>query len=174
MALLGFGYIIPGTFLPAMAKQILPDPAVFGWAWPIFGTTAFVSTLLVGRLSAYLSNRLFWALSHLVMAVGVAMPVWLPGPVGIVIAACCVGGTFMIATMTGLQEARILAPDHASQLSAAMTTAFAIGQILGPLLVSLVANWQDGMNALLTGAAALLMASAVMLAAGAGGIRSPH
>ena len=172
--ILGFGYIIPGTFLPAMAKQILPDPAVFGWAWPIFGTTAFVSTLLVGRLSAYLSNRLIWALSHLVMAVGVAMPVVLPGPVGIVIAACCVGGTFMIATMTGLQEARILAPDHASQLIAAMTTAFAIGQILGPLLVSLVANWLDGMNALLTGAAALVLASAVLLAAGAGGIRSPR
>ena len=125
-------------------------------------------------MSAYLSNRIIWALSHLVMAVGVAVPVLLSGPVGIVIAACCVGGTFMIATMTGLQEARILAPEHASQLIAAMTTAFAIGQILGPLLVSLVANWQYGMNALLTGASVLVLASAIMLAAGAGGIRSPR
>jgi predicted MFS family arabinose efflux permease len=162
--ILGLGYIIPGTFLPAMAKQILPDPAVFGWAWPIFGSAAFASTLLAGRLVAHLSNRLLWALSHLVMAFGVAMLVLLPGASGIVIAACCVGGTFMVATMTGLQEARILAPDHASRLIAAMTAAFAMGQIFGPLLVSLAANLQNGMNALLIGASALLLASAAVLA----------
>jgi MFS family permease len=161
---LGFGYIIPGTFLPAMAKQILPDPATFGWAWPIFGMTALISTLVVGRLSARMSNRSIWALSHLVMAAGVAMPVLLPGAAGIVIAACCVGGTFVVATMTGLQEGRILAPEHASQLIAAMTAAFAIGQILGPLLVSMVADSRHGMDALLIGASVLLLASTALLA----------
>ena len=165
--ILGFGYIIPGTFLPAMAKQILPDPAVFGWAWPIFGGMAFASTLLAGRLSARLSNRLIWALSHVVMAIGVAVPVLLPGMAGIVIAACCVGGTFVVATMTGLQEARILAPDHASRLIAAMTAVFAIGQIVGPLLVSAVAEVQNGINALLIGASGLLLGSAMALIAGA-------
>ena len=162
--ILGFGYIIPGTFLPAMAKQILPDPAVFGWAWPIFGGAAFISTLLASRISAYLSNRRIWALSHVVMAIGVAMPVLLPGMAGIAIAACCVGGTFVVATMTGLQEARILAPDHASRLIAAMTAAFAVGQIIGPLLVSVAVDLPNGMNVLLVGAAALLLASAVVLA----------
>ncbi len=164
--ILGFGYIIPGTFLPAMAKQILPDPAVFGWAWPIFGGAAFVSTLLTARASAYLSNRLIWALSHVVMAIGVAMPVLFPGVTGIVIAACCVGGTFMVATMTGLQEARIQAPDHASRLIAAMTATFAIGQIVGPLLVSLVGSLHNGMDALLIGTSALLLASAAALVPG--------
>ena len=167
--ILGFGYIIPGTFLPAMAKQILPDPAVFGWAWPIFGGTAFVSTLLAGRLSAHLSNRLIWALSHVVMAIGVAVPVLLPGMAGIVISACCVGGTFVVATMTGLQEARILAPEHASRLIAAMTAVFAIGQIVGPLLVSAVAEVQNGMNALLIGAGGLLLGSAIALMTAAPG-----
>jgi MFS family permease len=161
--ILGFGYIIPGTFLPAMAKQVLPDPAVFGWAWPIFGGTAFISTLLAGRLSAHLSNRLIWALSHVVMAIGVAVPLLLSGMTGIVIAACCVGGTFMVATMTGLQEARILAADHASRLIAAMTAAFALGQIAGPLLVSAVADVQNGVNALLIGAGILLLGSAMAL-----------
>ena len=159
----GFGYIIPGTFLPAMAKQIIPDPAVFGWAWPIFGSAALISTLMAGWLSAHLPNRRIWALSHVVMAIGVAMPVLLPGMAGIVIAACCVGGTFMVATMTGMQEARVLAPDHASRLMAAMTAAFGIGQIFGPLLVSLVADLQSGMNALLIGASALLLGSALVL-----------
>jgi MFS family permease len=162
----GFGYIIPGTFLPAMAKQVVSDPAVFGWAWPVFGAAALLSTLMAGWLSAHLSNRVIWAWSHAIMALGVAMPVQLPGMAGIVVSACFVGGTFMVATMTGMQEARILAPDHASRLMAAMTAAFGVGQIAGPLLVSLVADLQNGMNALLTGAALLLLGSAAVLAFG--------
>jgi len=165
-AILGFGYIIPGTFLPAMAKQIIPDPAVFGWAWPIFGSAALVSTLMAGWLSTHLANRVIWALSHVVMAIGVAMPVLLPGMAGIVISALCVGGTFLVGTMTGMQEACTAAPDHASRLMAAMTAAFGMGQILGPLLVSLVADLRFGMNALLTGAALLLLGSAAVLASG--------
>ncbi len=161
--ILGFGYIIPGTFLPAMAKQIIPDPAVFGWAWPVFGSAALVSTLMAAWLSAHLPNRLIWAMSHVVMAIGVAMPVLLPGIAGIVISACCVGGTFLVATMTGMQAARTLAPDHAARLMAAMTAAFGIGQIFGPLLVSLVAELPNGMNALLIGACVLLLGSAVVL-----------
>ena len=41
----GFGYIIPATFLPAMARDVIPDPAVFGWVWPVFGATAALSTV---------------------------------------------------------------------------------------------------------------------------------
>jgi hypothetical protein len=40
----GFGYIIPATFLPSLARQLLADPAVFGWTWPLFGFAAAVST----------------------------------------------------------------------------------------------------------------------------------
>jgi len=160
---LGFGYIIPGTFLPAMARQIIADPVVFGWAWPVFGAAALTSTLMAGWLSAHLPNRLIWALSHVIMAIGVAMPVLMSGMAGIVISALCVGATFVVATMTGMQEARTLAPDNAPRLMAAMTAVFGIGQILGPLLVSLVANLQHGMNLLLLGVSVLLLGSAVAL-----------
>ena len=36
----GFGYIIPATFLPVMAREVVNDPAVFGWAWPAPGAPA--------------------------------------------------------------------------------------------------------------------------------------
>jgi predicted MFS family arabinose efflux permease len=49
--------------------------------------------------------------------------------------AVLVGGSFMIATMAGLQLARELDPDDPTPLQAAMTVAFAAGQILGPLVV---------------------------------------
>ena len=49
--------------------------------------------------------------------------------------AVLVGGTFMVATMAGLQLARELAPQNPTPLLARMTVAFASGQIAGPLLV---------------------------------------
>ncbi len=36
----GYGYIIPATFLPALAREVIKDPAVFGWVWPVFGAAA--------------------------------------------------------------------------------------------------------------------------------------
>jgi predicted MFS family arabinose efflux permease len=164
--ILGFGYIIPATFLPAMARRSIPDPAVFGWAWPLFGAAALISTLMAGRVSAQLANRHIWAMSHAVMALGVATPVLLPGMAGITIAAICVGGTFMVATMSGMQEARARAPEHASRLMAMMTAAFAVGQIIGPLLVSALADHANGVNLLLIAAALLLLGSAMALIGG--------
>jgi hypothetical protein len=40
----GFGYIIPATFLPSLARQLLADPTVFGWTWPVFGLAAAGAT----------------------------------------------------------------------------------------------------------------------------------
>lgn len=155
----GFGYIIPATFLPAMAKQRLPDPTLFGWAWPVFGFAALTSTLLAARLMLRYSNRRVWGVSHVVMGVGVILPVLLQGLTGILLSALCVGGTFMVITSAGIQEARCLAPQDPSRLMARFTAAFAIGQILGPLCVSLLPKGSGSLTTLLITSAALLMAS---------------
>ena len=160
----GFGYIIPATFLPVMAKQVVQDPAVFGWAWPVFGAAAAVSTLAAAALPRFVAGRRLWSLSQFVMALGVALPVFWPGVVGIMLAALLVGGTFMVITMAGMQEARQVAGEHARALMAAMTSAFALGQIAGPLSVSLVVGADGGFSEALLVAASLLAASAYALA----------
>lgn len=132
----GFGYIIPATFLPVMARQAVQDPWIFGWAWPVFGLAAAASTFS-GALSWRIGgNRRLWIASQLVMALGVCLPVFLSGLGGVMLAALCVGGTFMVNTMAGMQEARAVAGADATRLTAAMTAAFALGQIAGPILVS--------------------------------------
>ena len=65
-----------------------------------------------------------------------ALPVWWPGIDAVMLSALLVGGTFMVITLIGMQEARALAGVDAAALMAAMTTAFAAGQIAGPLCVS--------------------------------------
>lgn len=164
----GFGYIVPATFLPAMARELVDDPAVFGWTWPVFGLAAALSTSLAAGLARGLPPRVLWAASHAVMAAGVLLPVLAPRSLAaLVAAAVCVGGTFMVATMAGLQEARRLAGPGAARLMAAMTAAFGAGQFAGPLLLPFVpAGWLGA------AAAALLLASAAALLLGVAAPRS--
>lgn len=159
----GFGYIIPATFLPAMAKQIVQDPTIFGWSWPIFGLAAFFSTVATAAIQKSVSNRVLWIASELVMAAGVILPVLWPGIAAIILASLLVGGTLVVVTMVGIQEAREVGNSQASQLIAAMTAAFATGQILGPILVSALARVNHGFAIALSLACLLLSASAVAL-----------
>jgi MFS family permease len=152
----GFGYIIPATFVPVMAKALIADPRVFGWAWPVFGATAAASTLLAAGLRGRVSDRQVWRASAAAMALGVASPVVVPGAAGIALAAILVGGTFVVITMAAMQEARRLAGAQAAPLMAALTAAFAFGQIVGPLGVPLLVAHGGFAAALLALSAALL------------------
>jgi predicted MFS family arabinose efflux permease len=65
--------------------------------------------------------------------------------------------------MAGMQEARQVAGEHARALMAAMTSAFALGQIAGPLSVSFVVGADGGFSAALLAASLLLATSAYAL-----------
>jgi MFS family permease len=159
----GLGYIIPATFLPVMAKQVISDPGWFAWAWPCFGIAAAASTIVTAPLARRFGNRAVWIGGNLVMAIGVLVPIALPSLTGIVVAALCVGGTVMVNTMTGIQEARRIAGAHARPLIGAMTAAFAIGQIIGPLLVAGLVHVPGGFSWALAISALPLLAAAFLL-----------
>ncbi len=131
----GFGYIVPATFLPAMARALTPDPLVFGLAWPLFGLAAAVSVAGVARWLQRTPRRRIWAVAQGVMALGTALPLLAPSLWSVAASALLVGGTFMVATMAGLQLAREARPADPTPLLARMTAAFAAGQIAGPLMV---------------------------------------
>jgi predicted MFS family arabinose efflux permease len=159
----GIGYIIPATFVPVMAKQVIEDPAVFGWAWPLFGAAAMASTLLAGALDRVFSGRRLWMASACVMALGVAAPLVIGGLAGILACALLVGGTFVVATLAGVQVAREVAGSAAHVLLAAMTAAFAASQVAGPLLVSFLVERSGGFGGALLLAFGVLVASAAAL-----------
>jgi len=156
----GFGYIIPATFLPAMAREAVSDPARFGWAWPVFGAAAAVSTFCAG---SFPNQRKVWIVAVLIMALGVVLPLVVPALSGILLSAVLVGGTFMVITMAGLREARRVAAENARPLMAAMTSAFALGQIAGPLWV----GYGSVAQALLTAAAVLALSALALFRNGA-------
>ena len=131
----GFGYIVPATFLPAMARQQVSDPLVFGLTWPLFGLAAVVSVAAAASWLSDWPRRRVWALAQATMALGTALPLATQALWALATSAVLVGGTFMVATMAGLQLARERLPFNPMPLLARMTVAFAAGQIAGPLLV---------------------------------------
>lgn len=138
----GFGYILPATFLPAQARQLVPDPMLFSLAWPVFGLASAFSTLIAARLGRRFNRPQIWAGAQIIMAAGVFLPVIWQALPSFLIAASCVGGTFMVITMVGLQEAQARAGQAgAKRQMAAMTASFALGQLLGPVFFSLSHEW---------------------------------
>jgi MFS family permease len=161
----GFGYIVQATFLPAMARQQVSDPLIFGLTWPLFGAAAALSVVVAARYLSGWPRRRVWATAQGVMALGTAMPLITQSLWALAVSAVLVGGTFMVATMAGLQLARELRPANPMRLLARMTVAFALGQIAGPLLIRMLgAQRWAGMDALtLTNALATVLLCATAL-----------
>ncbi len=160
----GLGYVIPATFLPIMAREFAQSPVIFGWSWPVFGMSAFLSTLLAAKFQQLFSNRQIWVTSQVIMAFGLLLPVIYPHLLSIIIAGICVGGTFMIITMVGLREAhRTAHPDQVTGVIAVMTAAFATGQIIGPIFGSLVYDLTQSFSAALVLTSITLVVTAITL-----------
>ena len=169
----GIGYSIPATYLPVMAREIVQSPLIFGWSWPVFGAAAFVSTLLAARLQKRYTNRQIWAASRVVMAIGLLLLVIHPHIFTIITAGLCVGGTFMIITMTGMKEAhRIAPPQDVMRHIAVMTASFATGQIIGPMFASSVYDLTQSFAVSLIITSATLVITAMTLVGGSS-MRTP-
>jgi hypothetical protein len=150
-----------------MAREVIADPVVFGWSWPVFGAAAMLSTFAASKFRA-LGNRRLWIFSQLLMAAGVALPVMSHTIAAIIVSGLLVGGTFMVITMAALSEAKATAGAHAVGLLSAMTAAFAVGQLLGPLSVRMLVDTGPGFDL------ALLIASGVLVAGSCFVSRRPH
>jgi MFS family permease len=163
--LMGFGYILPATFLPALARSVVDDPRLFGLAWPVFGATAAVSTLLAGWAQRRASRLQIWSVCQFAMGLGVLLPSLALNGFTIAASALLVGGTFIVITLAGVQEVRARAPAEAGRWVARITAAFALGQIAGPATSALlVPVWGPrGLDLALQAGALALFASAAWL-----------
>ena len=103
-----------------------------------------------------------WAVSQAVMAAGVALPVVHDSLAALAVSALCVGGTFMVVTLLALQEGAAVGGTRAQSLIAAMTAAFASGQLLGPLVAAALELGGQGIAPALVLAAAALAVGAVL------------
>ena len=163
--LFGFGYILPATFLPQIAKQWLSGQSYL-LIWPFFGLAAALSVVLSQGLQRRYNNVSLlgvWRVSQIIMAVGTLLPALWQSLAGLMLSALMVGGTFMVVTMAGLQVAASQVTHYPKyNLSALMTASFAFGQLIGPL-TALVATGKNIWLALLPVSAIVLLIGVVLL-----------
>lgn len=74
------------------------------------------------------------------MALGVLLPIVWPALSGVIASALLVGGTFMVITMVGMQEARGRMADNPTAVLGRMTAGFAFGQLMGPIVSAAIGH----------------------------------
>lgn len=159
----GFAYIIPATYLPALARAYVPSPLVFGWIWPLFGVAAACSTVFAASLTSRMPPRRIWINFQWLLAIGVLAPVVQVSIFTLLISAACAGGSFMVITMAGIREAYRLGKGRETSTIAMMTGSFGVGQIAGPLVVGLFGGSGGSLTYPSVSAAAALFASNLVL-----------
>ena len=165
--LFGFGYVITATFIVAIVRETPEARAVEPFVWLTVGLAAAPSVALWNRIGKRIGNARAYAVAAVIEAIGVCASVLAPGPAGALLAAFFLGATFMGLTSLGLIGARNLARGDTQRVLAAMTVAFGLGQMVGPIVGGFVSDATgDYRLASLIAAAALIAAAGFALVAG--------
>ena len=165
----GLGYIITATFLPVIARQVMPGSVWLDLFWPLFGVAVVAGALLSTRISMKTDLRYVLACGYLMQAGGVIITVWLPTPLGFALGSLLLGVPFTAITFFAMQEVRRLKPNNVASYTGLLTAVFGLGQIAGPplaaWLLSRSASVGQGFNLALEIAASVLVLGALMFVA---------
>lgn len=138
--LFGFGYVITATFIVVIVRGTPAISAMEPVIWIVFGVAAAPSVTGWSWMSARLGIAAAFAAACVVEACGVLASVVWPSETGVLLAAVLVGGTFMGLTALGLVRARTLAGGDPRRALALMTSAFGLGQIVGPVFAGALSD----------------------------------
>lgn len=162
--LFGFGYIITATFLVVLVRENPGIRQLEPVVWIVFGLAAAPSVALWNWFARRIGISRAFALAASIEAVGVIASVVWPTYLGVFIASGFVGGTFMGLTALGLMRGRELAKGDPRQVLALLTSAFGLGQILGPSFAGFAfGHLHSFLVPSLAAAAALAVAAALAL-----------
>lgn len=161
----GLGYVVTGTFLVAIAKQM---PGIGGAAeslWIVVGLAGAPSTMLWSRAAARWGAPAALIAAHLVQAAGIALPVLFGSLWVALVAAVFFGGTFMGITAVILAFGGRISTRPARMIGL-LTAAFGLGQMIGPVIAGWLAERQGGFNGSLLLAAGAVVLGGALIALG--------
>ncbi len=164
----GLGYIVSATFLPSIAKQ---HPQLAGYAsfgWILVGIAAIPSNHLWASVQTRIGHLPALMAAFALQAVGVALPAMSTAPLALLASAAILGGTFMGIVTIANAKARLAAPARTAEIVAAMTAAYGVGQIIGPIVAARLALTSGTFSSALWLSAGILGIGMLLLAAGTG------
>jgi len=165
----GGGYIVAGTFLPAIVAGLPGLESLGPSTWILVGLAAAPSTVFWAKVASRMGYVAALVVAYVAQAVGIVLPAvsvawWAP-----MISATLFGGTFMGIVALVLIYGRQLVPKRRADLTLGMlTAAFGVGQVLGPLVAAAVTGETGGFDrSLVLASAAVALGGLAMLLVGA-------
>lgn len=132
----GIGYIITATFIVQMIKSMPQLSHIANQSWVLIGLAAAPSTYLWAKLAQRTTAKVSLMLAFGLQAVGILLPVVMGNQVSALVGAALFGGTFMGITSLTITLASRMKPEHQIQAIGELTTIYALGQIIGPIVAA--------------------------------------
>ncbi|RRZ95933.1 YbfB/YjiJ family MFS transporter [Erwinia sp. 198] len=162
-SLAGFGYILPATFLSQMAHAIFTVGNQAAFFWPLFGLAAVAGVLLVIAFAARIRTQPALATAMIVQGAGVASVVFFHDAKGLLIATLLTGLGFLSIMQLAMRLAREVTQGAVARTVAVLTSGYATGQLIGPLMSSLSVTLFHSLEPALLLAAAGLVAGGILV-----------
>jgi len=161
----GLGYVVTGTFLVAITRQMPSIGGAAEWLWIAVGLAAVPSAVIWSRLAGRWGAPAALIAAHVIQAAGIAVPVFSESLWVGFAAAVCFGSTVIGITAVAVSFGGRIAR-HPARMVGLLTAAFGLGQMIGPVLAGWLAERQGGFEGSLVLAAGAVLAGAALLALG--------
>lgn len=132
----GLGYIITGTFLVDIIYNIESLRSFAGFSWVIAGIAAAPAAPIWMAMIKKVSTVKVLSIAYILQVFGIILPVLSQTWWSVLLSAFLFGFTFVGIVSLSTAYARELFPKQSGAVVSALTTAYALGQIIGPILAS--------------------------------------
>nr|WP_255711574.1 YbfB/YjiJ family MFS transporter [Pelosinus baikalensis] len=132
----GIGYIITATFIVQMIKSVPELSHIANQSWILIGLSAASSTYLWSQIAQKTSIKVSLMLAYGMQAIGILLPVIIPSQISALVGGALFGGTFMGITSLTISSASRMKPEAQMQAIGELTTVYALGQIIGPIVAA--------------------------------------
>lgn len=160
----GAGYIVTGTFLPAIVER-LPGLGDLGSdVWILVGLAAAPSSLLWAGLALRMGAVAALAVGYVAQAAGILLPVlsdtWLAGA----LSGALLGGTFVgISALTLTYTRQFVGTRRAGLAIGLLTAVYGVGQVVGPLVAAHLTDDAGNFGAALVAASAVVVLGSLLM-----------
>ncbi len=162
--LYGFGYVILGTFISAMARETTGLETTEMYVWLLVGLAGIPMVIFWPWFGQKIGNDLALFLACAIMGLGILMPVLLENKVGITLASILLGSTFIPITALALLEGQSRYCGSIRVSTAILTSSFSVGQMIGPYFGGVIIDLFNSYDIALTiSSISLFFASILMI-----------
>lgn len=160
----GIGYVVSATFIVAIVNKLPGLEGKGAWTFMVLGLAAAPACIIWDLIARRIGDIDALILAGLIQIVGIMLPILVPGFAMAILGAAMFGGTFIGIVSLVLTMAGRYYPTRPAKMMGKMTVSYGLAQIVGPMIVGLMAQQSgDYSNGLYLAAGAMVVSVLVML-----------